>query len=151
MERFEKAVFTNMCMVYDNDKILVQDRVDPTWHGLTFPGGHVETNESFVESTIREVYEETGLRISNLRLCGVKQWTSKDNSYRYVVLLYKTNTFSGKIVSSREGNIFWIDRKDIDKYQLVDDFKLALEVFDNDKFSEEYYWFENGEWKESNK
>ena len=52
-------------MVYDGDKILVQDRVNKNWPGLTFPGGHVEEGESFTESVIREVYEETGLKIEN--------------------------------------------------------------------------------------
>lgn len=41
--------------------------------GLTFPGGHIEKGESFVDSVIREVYEETGLTIENPRICGTKE------------------------------------------------------------------------------
>ncbi|MDD4369118.1 MAG: NUDIX domain-containing protein, partial [Oscillospiraceae bacterium] len=52
---------TNMCMVSQGDKVLVQDRLDPHWRGITFPGGHVETGESLAEAVIREVKEETGL------------------------------------------------------------------------------------------
>lgn len=44
----------NMCMVYDGNRILVQDRMNPNWPGITFPGGHIEPKESFVESVIRE-------------------------------------------------------------------------------------------------
>lgn len=48
MARTENAIFTNMCMVYDGrGNILVQDRKDPGWPGLTFPGGHVEPGEAF--------------------------------------------------------------------------------------------------------
>lgn len=66
MAREEKTILTNMCMVYDdNGNVLVQDRVDPNWPGITFPGGHVEHGESFVASVIREVKEETGLDITN--------------------------------------------------------------------------------------
>ena len=54
MAREEKCVLTNMCMVYDGNRILVQDRMNPNWPGITFPGGHIEPNESFVESVIRE-------------------------------------------------------------------------------------------------
>ena len=43
-----------MCMVYDGNRILVQDRMNPNWPGITFPGGHIEPKESFVESVIRE-------------------------------------------------------------------------------------------------
>lgn len=54
MAREEKCVLTNMCMVYDGNRILVQDRMNPNWPGITFPGGHIEPKESFVESVIRE-------------------------------------------------------------------------------------------------
>ena len=54
MAREEKCVLTNMCMVYDGNRILVEDRMNPNWPGITFPGGHIEPKESFVESVIRE-------------------------------------------------------------------------------------------------
>ena len=49
------CVLTNMCMIYDKNRVLVQKRVDPDWSGISFPGGHIEPNESFVESAIREI------------------------------------------------------------------------------------------------
>ena len=61
MNRTEACELTNMCMVCDGERVLVQDRLDPNWSGIVFPGGHVEKNESFVESVVREVKEETGL------------------------------------------------------------------------------------------
>ena len=49
MTRSELAVFTNMCMIYDdNGNILIQNRQNKDWPGITFPGGHVEKGESFV-------------------------------------------------------------------------------------------------------
>ncbi|MGN0578967.1 MAG: NUDIX domain-containing protein, partial [Ruminiclostridium sp.] len=59
MPRTEKVEFTNMCMIYDGDKVLVQDKISRSWGGLTFPGGHVEEKEDFTDAVIREVYEET--------------------------------------------------------------------------------------------
>jgi len=145
MARTEAVVLTNMCMVCDGNKILVQDRLDPDWPGITFPGGHVEPCESFVRSAIREVYEETGLEISGLRLCGMKQFTHRNGSYRYIVFFYKTNRFSGELRSSAEGRVFWIDRADLHKYTLADGFKEMLEIFENDALSENYHWFD-GQW-----
>ena len=57
-----KVELTNMCMVYDKttNRVLVQDRIK-SWKGISFPGGHMEDGESIVESTIREIKEETGL------------------------------------------------------------------------------------------
>ena len=64
-----------MCMIYDDDgNVLVQDRRDSDWGGITFPGGHVEKGESFTDEVIREVYEETGLTIETPQICGIKQW-----------------------------------------------------------------------------
>ena len=47
--RTEQVTLTNMCMVYDDKgNVLVQDKIDENWGGLTFPGRHVEKGESFV-------------------------------------------------------------------------------------------------------
>ena len=147
MSRSEKAIFTNLCMIYDGaGNILVQDRKDPTWPGICFPGGHVEPGESFVESVIREVWEETGLTIENPILCGTKQFQTDDNE-RYVVFFYKTNRFSGKLKSSDEGEVFWIPRGKLTEYPLVEDFVDMVKVFESDDLSEFYYYTENGDWK----
>lgn len=38
MMRTETVTLTNMCMVYDDaGNVLVQDKVDKKWSGLTFP------------------------------------------------------------------------------------------------------------------
>ena len=147
MARSEQAIFTNLCMVYDDaGNILVQDRLDPAWPGLCFPGGNVEPGESFVESVIREVWEETGLTIENPILCGTKQFQT-DSNERYVVLFYKTNHFSGQLKSSDEGKVFWIPREDLVKYTLCEDFPDMVKIFESDCLSEFYYYTENGDWK----
>ncbi len=146
MAREEKCILTNMCMVQDGNRILVQDRRDPNWHGITFPGGHVELGESFVESVTREVKEETGLDVTNVKLCGVKQWTQPDCAYRYIVFLFKSNTFSGELKSSSEGEVFWINSNELHNYVLADGFESMYEVFSSDELSENYHWFEENEW-----
>ena len=147
MSRAEQAIFTNLCMVYDHDgNILVQDRLDPDWPGLCFPGGHVEPGESFVESVIREVWEETGLTIENPKLCGTKQFQTRKGE-RYVVFFYKTHRFSGELKSSDEGKVFWIPRNTLDQYTLCDDFLDMVKVFEEDELSEFYYYKENDDWK----
>lgn len=147
MSRAEQAIFTNLCMVYDHEgNILVEDRKDPDWPGLCFPGGHIEPGESFVESAIREVWEETGLTIENPRLCGTKQFQTKHGE-RYVVFFYKTDRFSGTLKSSEEGEVFWIPRTDLHKYTLCPDFPEMVRVFEEDDLSEFVYYTENGDWK----
>lgn len=147
MARSEQAIFTNLCMVYDGaGNILVQDRKKPDWPGLCFPGGHVEPGESFVESVIREVWEETGLTIENPILCGTKQFQTRRGE-RYVVFFYKTNRFSGQLRSSDEGEVFWIPRETLPNYTLCDDFLDMVRVFEDDTLSEFYYYKQDGNWK----
>ena len=147
MSRSEKAIFTNICMVYDGaGNILVQDRKKADWPGLCFPGGHVEPGESFAGSVIREVWEETGLTVENPILCGIKQFqTEKDE--RYVVLFYKTDRFSGELRSSDEGEVFWIPRDTLTNHRLSVDFEEMVRIMEDDSLSEFYYYQENGEWK----
>ena len=147
MAKVEQAVFMNMCMIYDDKgNILVQDRLKKDWPGVTFPGGHVEYAESFVQSVIREVKEETGLDIENPILCGVKQFQGVDGA-RYVIMFYKTNKFSGELKSSREGKVFWIPREKLGEYQLAEDMEEMVKVFETDTLSEFYYHKENGKWE----
>lgn len=146
MDRTQKTEIVNMCMVYRGDFVLVQDKIHEEWGGLTFPGGHVEMHESFTESVIREVFEETGLTIISPQLCGTKDWVNDDGS-RYMVLFYKTDKFAGELRSSTEGDVFWM-RMD----ELLGDDRLALDmkdmvkVFTDDAFSEFFYYKNKGEW-----
>lgn len=135
MSRSESVVVTALCMVYDNDKILLQDRIKEDWKGVTFPGGHIEKKESFVKGIEREVFEETGLKIKNIRICGVKQFQTEDDE-RYIVLLFKTNEFEGELCSSEEGEVFLAERKNLSSYETVDDFYELIKVFDDENINE---------------
>ena len=146
MSRQIPVTLTNMCMVYDGDRVLVQDRVDPDWPGITFPGGHVESGESFCASVIREVFEETGLTIENPRLCGLKEWENQDGS-RYIVLFYKTNQFSGQLKSSEEGKVFWSSIESLSGLKLSLDFQQHLDLFFNEDLSEAFYENTDLGWK----
>ncbi len=146
----ESCILTNMCMIYDGDRILVEDRCDSDWPGITFPGGHVEPGESFVDSVIREVWEETGLTVEHPRLCGIKQFPTRDGNSRYIVLFFKTDRFSGELRSSEEGRVFWIHRQELSQRPLASSFAEMLEVFLDDELSENYYYREDGGWRFKN-
>ena len=146
MAHKEQAIFVNMCMVTDGSKVLVIDRKKKDWPGITFPGGHVEKNESFVEAVIREVYEETGLTIQDPVLCGTKQFQEDENT-RYVVFFYKATRFSGALTSSGEGQVFWIERNELTHYPLALDMEAMVQVMESENLSEFYYYKENGSWK----
>lgn len=75
MDRKTEIELTNMCLIYNDNAVLVQEKVGTKYKGgLVFPGGHVEEGESLRDSMIREIKEETGLTISDLQPCGFKDW-----------------------------------------------------------------------------
>ena len=147
MARTETVTLTNMCMITDGTRVLVQNRVDPDWSGYTFPGGHVEPGESFTDAVIREVQEETGLTIEAPRLCGIKDWPEADGS-RYMVLLYRAERFSGTLTSSGEGEVSWVELDELRSLPLADSMENMLRVFLEEDVSEQYYLLENGKWME---
>jgi 8-oxo-dGTP diphosphatase len=145
MGRTENAEFTVLCLIEDGSRVLLQDRVKADWKGYTLPGGHVEKGESFVDAVIREMKEETGLDIYELKLVGVKQFPIEGG--RYIVMLYKATKFSGEVVSSEEGRMEWVEYSRLSEINTVDDFEELLEVMNSDKLSEFRYIIENGNWK----
>ena len=138
----------NLCMVYDGQgNALVQNRKNPNWSGITFPGGHVEAGESFADAVKREVWEETGLTIEDPVLCGIKQWAEEDGA-RAVVLFYKTDRFSGELKSSEEGEVFWVRREHFESLPLATDMAETIRVFESDTFSECFYTQDgDGTWR----
>ncbi|MBQ5544257.1 MAG: 8-oxo-dGTP diphosphatase [Clostridia bacterium] len=139
MARTETVILTNMCLLCDaQGRILVENRIDEHWGGIALPGGHVEPGEPFVASMVREMQEETGLTVEHPKLCGVCQFTHYQG-YRYIVLLFCADRFSGELHSSEEGEVFWLDRRDIGQYKTVPDFERILDAMENNDVSEFFY------------
>ena len=146
MREKEKVTFTNMCLIYHDDMILVQERTKKDWPGLTFPGGHVEKGENFIESIIREVKEETGLTIINPVLCVMEEYKVEADEDRYVMLFYKTDKYEGELISSNEGKVFWINKDDFDKYELSLDLDRIYQIMTTDNLSELIYEYKDDEY-----
>ena len=142
-KKLEKVEITNMCLIYKGNKILIQERNKKDWPGLTFPGGHVEKNESFYDAVIREAKEETGLRIKNPILCGIEEYKN-DHCDRNIMLFYKCNEFTGTL---KEGKVFWINKKDLDKYELSLDLKRIYKIMTSTQLSELIYYKKDNKWK----
>ena len=64
-----------------------------TW---AVPGGHLEFGESFAETATREVLEETGLRIKNIRFGAVTNDYFEDEEKQYITIWMLSDHESGE-------------------------------------------------------
>ncbi len=144
MKRTENVELTVLCLIYRRNKILLQNRIKADWKGYALPGGHVEPGESIVDAVIREMKEETGLTISEPKLCGVKQFPIDGG--RYIVFLLKTDCFEGELVSSCEGKMEWVRRDRIRDFKTVAHLEELLRVMESSELNEFQYVVDCGEW-----
>ena len=135
MERTERVTLTNMCMIRNGSKVLVEEKVGEYAGGIIFPGGHVEEHEPIVDSVIREIKEETGLDIKNPVLCGVKDWINEDGS-RYMVFLFRADRFSGQLASSSEGQVFWMEKDQVLKSNWIWHMDGLMSIMAEGRYSE---------------
>ncbi|MDX9990600.1 MAG: 8-oxo-dGTP diphosphatase [Anaerolineales bacterium] len=79
------------------------------WNGL---GGKLEAGESPEACAIREVREESGLEIKNLRYGGLLVFAGFKGEDWYV-WAFTADQFDGQLIDSNEGNLKWIPDDEI--------------------------------------
>lgn len=149
MRKTETCELTVSCLLKDGDRYLLQDRIKKDWQGFTLPGGHIEPGESIVDAVVREMKEETGLTVHDPKLCGVKQFPIDHNDYRsgrYIVFLFAATKYSGELVSSDEGKMYWVSKDELGTVNLVSDFFDLLPVIEDENLSEFQYLVDGNNW-----
>lgn len=104
------------------------------------PGGHIEDDEVPEEAAIREVYEETGIKISLLgerfpreddfiKPLGIqKNRTLKGNTHVDIIYAGIPNNLESELVLSEESTgIGWFSRDELDKIEVFPDVKITMD------------------------
>ncbi len=104
------ATTGTICYIRDRGRVLLQLRADGRfgagrWNG---PGGKLRDGESPEEATAREVREETGLTVHDLRDHGVlTYYFGETTEPDYIVHVFSTEQFEGSLRASDEGQLQW--------------------------------------------
>ncbi|WP_409342979.1 8-oxo-dGTP diphosphatase [Paenibacillus sp. MBLB4367] len=108
-QQIQVAMYT-MCLVQDGDKVLLINRPNRLgFPGYIGPGGKVDFPESLTEGAAREVWEETGLRVSNLVYKGLDEFVDPKKNYRYMVFNYVARAYEGELLQNPpEGELLWV-------------------------------------------
>jgi 8-oxo-dGTP diphosphatase len=85
-------------IVIKNGKVLLGKRKGSHGSGSwAFPGGHLEMNESIEECARREVFEETGISIHNIRYATFTNDIFKEEQKHYVTLFVVAEYHGGDL------------------------------------------------------
>ncbi|MBI5568091.1 MAG: NUDIX domain-containing protein [Chloroflexi bacterium] len=88
-------------------------------------GGHIERAEDIYSAARREVFEETGLDIENVRLVGLIN-VDGDQPTGILLFVFAAESRSGEPIPSDEGTLEWIERDHIAQVDLVEDLPVIL-------------------------
>ncbi|MCH4123386.1 MAG: NUDIX domain-containing protein [Levilactobacillus sp.] len=134
-DRTQPVELVTMIMVTDpaTKRVLVEDKVNVPWKaGHSFPGGHVEIGESCAQAAIREVFEETGLRLKAVSFCGTCEWFDTTRQKRKLGLLYRGDDFTGTLKASAEGQVSWLPLSEMTPEKSAESMAELLRVFNRE-------------------
>lgn len=107
---------TTLCYVEQDGKYLMllrnkkkQDENAGKWIGV---GGKFEEGESPQDCLLREVQEETGLRLTQYRFRGIVTFVSDRYETEYMHL-FTAHGFEGELTACDEGELRWVEKDEV--------------------------------------
>ncbi|MBQ6844659.1 MAG: 8-oxo-dGTP diphosphatase [Agathobacter sp.] len=127
---------TTLCYIEKEDNYLMLHRVKKVndcnkdkWIGV---GGKFEEGESPEECLLREVYEETGLTLTNYRFRGIVTFVSDEWEGEYMHL-FTASEYEGELPENAmrdcsEGELVWVPKNEIKNLNLWEGDKIFLKL-----------------------
>ena len=129
-------ILSTLCYIEQNGKYLMLHRTKKKndtnhekWIGI---GGKFEKDESPEDCLSREVFEETGLTLIDPTFCGIVTFVSDQYETEYMHLFH-ADRFSGALKDCEEGELAWIEKKELRTKNLWEGDHLFLDYIEEDR------------------
>jgi len=137
-----------LCYLRRNGKTLMVHRVKKKndmhagkWNGL---GGKLEPGETPEECAVREIMEESGLRVFNPILKGVLTFPAFSNDEDWYAFVFLVNEFEGELIDSPEGDLKWIDNTELLNLNLWEGDRIFLPWLEQQAFFSGKFIYDDG-------
>lgn len=122
------TILRTLCFVTNGQDVLLMKRAA---HKRIFPnryngvGGHIEHDEDPLTGARREILEETGLVVNDMRLRAVSN-IDLGEAIGILLFIFTAISQSRNVTANAEGTLHWIPRQEVLKYDLVEDIPYIL-------------------------
>ena len=127
---------STLCYIEQDGKYLMLHRTvkkndvnKDKWIGV---GGHFEHGESPEECLLREVKEETGYTLTSWKYRGIVTFVYGEDTVEYMSL-YTADRFTGEPIECDEGELEWVDKKNIPALELWEGDKIFFRLLDMER------------------
>jgi len=118
-----------LCFITHGDDVLLlrgapDKRIWPNrYNGV---GGHVERDEDVLTAAVREMQEETGLDVHDVRLRGVVNIDAGDPQAGVLLFIFTAEATGREFSLSPEGTLEWVPKEQVLALDVVEDLPLIL-------------------------
>ncbi|WP_033147841.1 NUDIX hydrolase [Prevotella sp. P6B1] len=130
--KYPRPAVTADCAVMTNEPLpkvlLIQRGAEPYKGAWAFPGGFMNMDETTEECAIRELEEETGLKVATVHQIGAYSKVDRDPRGRTITVAYLAIIDSPEEVKGQDdaANAAWFDLTDLphlafDHYDIIKD------------------------------
>lgn len=118
-----------LCFIRDGERVLLIRRDNPPNRGLyNAPGGKIEPDEDPYDACLREVREETGIRLPAARLRALLTVVTRTTGAQWVLFVFTADLPPGAPdpVADDEGELRWVPLAEVPSLPVVSDIPLIL-------------------------
>lgn len=130
MENYAKNVVVVFCYLIRNGEVLlIRRNHPPAQHEYTVVGGKKEMGENLITACKREVLEETNLVLEHAELKGIITNSIDGRDYDFLTCYFLSESFSGELKSSHEGDVEWCKIKESFQKAGISDYYLRVSPY----------------------